>query len=101
LFFCEKCSIVLLKQRLAGYFFDWAQRCPYPNFYVLDTTLFTDKYFCGGPRWPKISMVMSVPVWQQGHFLSSVFTFDSGRFRQSVFCRVCSFPRFQLLLKIP
>ena len=34
----------------------------------------SNKYCGGGPRLPNTSMVINVPVLQQGHFLSNVFT---------------------------
>ena len=59
------------------------------------------KYFCGGPRFPKTSMVTSVPVLQQGHLRNIVLMFVAGLTASTLCCKACSFPLFQLLLRIP
>jgi hypothetical protein len=78
-----------------------AHNFPYPLPYATGANWFSNIYFLGGQRFPKTSMDINVPVLQQGHFLSSVFAFNSGRFMFSCICKVRNFPRFQLLLKMP
>jgi len=47
---------------------------PYPFCYTTGAGGVANKYFCGGPRLPNTTMVISVPVLQQGHLRNNVFT---------------------------
>lgn len=78
-----------------------AQKIPYPQFQITGTILFSIRNCCGGPRLPNTSMVIIIPVLQQGHLCKSVLTFASGIFTYKPLCNACSFPRFQVLLNIP
>jgi hypothetical protein len=60
-----------------------------------------NKYLPGGPRLLKTFIVTSVPVLQQGHLRSLVFAGCNGRSIFKLACKDCSFPLFQLLLKMP
>jgi hypothetical protein len=53
-----------------------------------------------GPRFPKTSMVINVPVLQQGHFRNIVLMFASNLTACTLCCKACNFPRIQLLLRM-
>jgi hypothetical protein len=76
--FSEGFSLVVIP---AVYHF-WRQQNPLPVRYESGTGTgwFSIRYSLGGPRLPNTSIVINVPVLQQGHFLSKVFVFASGLF---------------------
>jgi hypothetical protein len=59
----------------------WQQQNPLPVRYESGTGTgwFSIRYSLGGPRLPNTSIVINVPVLQQGHFLSNVFVFAGSR----------------------
>jgi hypothetical protein len=85
------------------FFIFGGQKIPYPSRYESGTGTgwFPVRNSFGGPRLPNTSIVINVPVLQQGHFLSKVFVFASGLFTFNSLCNACNFPRFQVLLRMP
>jgi hypothetical protein len=75
-----KSSPKLFFKCVLAFFIPGITQVSLPAAQATGTICFSNKYCFGGPRFPKISMVMSVPVLQHGHFFSRVFTFSSGRF---------------------
>ena len=76
---------------------------PYPSRYGCGTGAgwVFSKYFFGGPLEPNTSIVINVPVLQQGHLRKWVCGGAVGRVTCSAVCSACSLPRFQLLLRMP
>jgi len=63
----------LERQFFRGYAFLFliqAYKIPYPQIQFTGINLFSVRYFSGGPRLPNTSMVIIVPVLQQGHLLN-------------------------------
>jgi hypothetical protein len=58
-------------------------------------------YASGGPRLPKMAMVISVPVWQQGQRYSFVVMSTCRGAMFNRFCNAANFARFQVLLSMP
>src|SRR5690606_12063230 len=83
------------------FFFAAEHRFPYPQVYSADKGWVTKRKSCGGPRWPKMAMVTKFPCLQHRHLLSKVLGFASGVRMFKSACKFCSFPRFQLLLRMP
>ena len=79
----------------------WGIAAPTHLFYATGSFGFCHKNACGGPRLPNSSMVMSMPVLQQRHLRSRVFTGGCFLCTCKEACNACSLPRFQVLLTIP
>ncbi|CAN5388977.1 hypothetical protein BH11BAC3_BH11BAC3_02370 [soil metagenome] len=64
-FFCDGCC-ELDEQRLSAVLFSAGHINLLTHTYAIGADVVPVRYFCGGPRFPKTSMVTSVPVFQIG-----------------------------------
>ena len=78
-----------------------AHTFPYPQCHTIEVWGDADKYIAGGPLLPKTSIVIKVPVLQQRHLRCLMIGVAEYFLTFNTCCSCCSFPRIQLLLRMP